>query len=160
MFSDLSTQNVNKAIIFVIRIYPSEQFVTYRDMRSVTLEECLRQQYSDVIYIMGAMVSQITSLIIVYSTVYSGVDQRPVNSTHKWSVTRKMFPFGDVTMNKVCILELYTLRSRQNGRHVANDVIKCVFLNENCCISIHISLKFVTTGPIDDKSASVPKVMA
>ena len=57
---------------------------------------------------MGAMTSQITSLTIVYSTVYSGADQRkhqssaslafvrgigPVNSPHKWPVTRKMFPF-------------------------------------------------------------------
>ena len=64
---------------------------------------------------MGAMVSQITSLTIVYSTVYSGADQRkrqssaslafmqgiprgPVNSPHKWPVTRKMFPFDDVIM--------------------------------------------------------------
>ena len=64
---------------------------------------------------MGAMASQITSLTIVYSTVYLGVDQRkhqssallafvrgiqrePVNSPHKWLVTRKMFPFDDVIM--------------------------------------------------------------
>ena len=69
--------------------------------------------YSDVI--MGTMTSQITSLTIVYSTVYSGADQRkhqssaslafvwgvnrgPVNSPHKWPVTRKMFPFDDVIM--------------------------------------------------------------
>ena len=70
--------------------------------------------YSDVI--MCATVSQITSLTIAYSTVYSGADQRkhqtsaslafvwgihrwPVNSPHKWPVTRKMFPFDDVIMN-------------------------------------------------------------
>ena len=64
---------------------------------------------------MGAMASQITSLTIVYSTVYSGADQSkhqssaslafvwgihrgPVNSPHKWPVTRKMFPFDDVIM--------------------------------------------------------------
>ena len=68
--------------------------------------------YTDVI--MGAIASEITSLTIVYSTVYSDADQRkhqssaslafvwgihrgPVNSPHKWPVTRKMFPFGDVT---------------------------------------------------------------
>ena len=62
--------------------------------------------YDDVI--MGAMASQITSLTIVYSTVYSGTDQSkhqssalmafvcgihrgPVNSPHKWPVTRKCF---------------------------------------------------------------------
>ena len=65
---------------------------------------------------MSAMAFQITSLTIVYSTIYSGVDQRkyqssaslafvrglhrwPVNSTHKDPVTRKMFPFDDVIMN-------------------------------------------------------------
>ena len=59
--------------------------------------------------------SQITSLTTVYSTVYSDADQRkhqssasldfvrgihrgPVNSMHKWPVTRKMFLFDDVIM--------------------------------------------------------------
>ena len=63
------------------------------------------------------MASQITSLTIVYSTVYSGADQRehqspaslafvqgihrsPVNFPHKWPVTRKMFPFDDVIMGR------------------------------------------------------------
>ena len=65
---------------------------------------------------MGAIASQITSLTIVYSTVYSDADQRkhqssaslafvwgihrgPVNSPHKWPVTRKIFPFDDVIMS-------------------------------------------------------------
>ena len=65
--------------------------------------------------IMGVMASQITSLTIVYSIVYLSADQRkhqssqllafvrgihrsPVNSPHKWPVTRKMFPFDDVIM--------------------------------------------------------------
>ena len=69
--------------------------------------------YGDVI--MGTTASQITSLTIVYSTVYSDADQRkhqsstslafvrgihrgPENSPHKWPVTRKMFPFDDVIM--------------------------------------------------------------
>ena len=65
--------------------------------------------YCDVI--MGTMASQITSLTIVYSTVYSDPDQRkhqssasmayvrgPVNSPHKRSVIRKIFPFDDVIM--------------------------------------------------------------
>ena len=65
---------------------------------------------------MGAIASQIASLAIVYSAVYSDADQRkhqssaslafvrgihrgPVNSPHKWPVTRKMFPFDDVIRN-------------------------------------------------------------
>ena len=63
------------------------------------------------------MASQITSLMIVYSTVHSGADQRKhqsaaslafvrgihlwrVNSPHKWPVTGKMFPFDAVIMLK------------------------------------------------------------
>ena len=69
--------------------------------------------YHDVI--MGAIASQIASLTIVCSIVYSDADQRkhqssaslafvraihrgPVNSPPKWPVTRKMFPFDDVIM--------------------------------------------------------------
>ena len=64
---------------------------------------------------MSAMASQITSLTIVYSTLYLGADQRKhqssaslafvrgihpslVNSPHKRPVTRKMFPFDDIIM--------------------------------------------------------------
>ena len=60
---------------------------------------------------MITMVSQITSLTIVYSTVYSGADQRKHQSSaslafvwgihrwpHKGPVTRKMFPFDDAIM--------------------------------------------------------------
>ena len=67
---------------------------------------------------MGAIASQITSPTIVYSTVYSDAEQRehqssaplafergihrgPVNSPHKWPVTRKMFPSDDVMMTNL-----------------------------------------------------------
>ena len=68
---------------------------------------------------MNGIASQITSFMIVYSTVYSDADQRkhqssaslafvwgihrgPVNSTHKWPVSREMFPFDDVIMWFCC----------------------------------------------------------
>ena len=68
---------------------------------------------------MGAAASQITSVTIIYLTVYSDADQRkhqssaslafvlgihrgPVNSPHNGPVVRKMFPFDDVMIdNKV-----------------------------------------------------------
>ena len=76
----------------------------------------VRLHYDDVI--MTMLASQITSLTVVYSIVYSGVNQRkhqssaslvfvreihrgPVNFPHKWPVTRKMFPFDDVIMWKL-----------------------------------------------------------
>ena len=52
-----------------------------------------------------------------------------------------------------------TLRQRQNGRHFADVLFKCVFLKENMCVVIEISLKFIPEGPIDNKSALV-QVMA
>ena len=75
---------------------------------------------------MGLIASQITSLTNVYSNTYSDADQRkhqssaslafvreihrgPVNSPHKWPVTRNMFPFDDVIMcpvvNLICLPE-------------------------------------------------------
>ena len=77
--------------------------------------------YNDVI--MSTMMSQITSLTIVYSTVYSGANQRkhqssaplafvkgihrrPVNSPHKWPITRKVFPFDDVIMVKSKLVQV------------------------------------------------------
>ena len=45
---------------------------------------------------------------------------------------------------------LNTLRPRQNGRNFADDIFKCIFLNENAWISIKISLRFVPQGPINN----------
>ena len=52
-----------------------------------------------------------------------------------------------------------TLRPRPNGRHFADDIFKCIFFNENVWISINISLKFVSMGPINNFLALV-QVMA
>ena len=42
---------------------------------------------------------------------------------------------------------------------MADNIFKCIFLNENDRIQIQISLKFVPRSPIDNKPALVP-VMA
>ena len=76
---------------------------------------------------MSLMASQITSLTIVYSTVYPRADQRkhkssaslalceeftgdrwiprrwPVDSPHEWPVMWKMFPFDDVIMCQIIL---------------------------------------------------------
>ena len=92
--------------------------------------------YGDVI--MGAIASQITSFTIVYSTVYSDADQGkhqssasvafvrwihrgPVNSPHKWPVTRKMFPFEDVIMEAgPCFNLVYQFGSSVSKQHDRN----------------------------------------
>ena len=52
-----------------------------------------------------------------------------------------------------------TLRRRHNGRHFADDIFKCIFLNENVWIPIKISLKFVPKGSINNIPALV-QIMA
>ena len=52
-----------------------------------------------------------------------------------------------------------TLRPRQNGCHFADDIFKCIFLNENVSIPIKISMKFVPKGPIKNNPALV-QIMA
>ena len=105
--------------------------------------------YNDVI--MGVIASQITSLTIVYSTVYSDADQRkhqssaslafvrvihrgPENSPHKWPVTRKMFPFDDVIMKYrtavLCIQAGNGWWSLQNNRFSICHQMKTSYMQE------------------------------
>ena len=105
IFIHLINLKLAPAILLRVRRYCNKQTVEICQVSAI--------HYSDVI--MGTMASQITSLTIVYSTIYSGEDQRkhqssaslafvqgihrwPVNSRHKWTVTRKMLPFDDVIM--------------------------------------------------------------
>ena len=88
---------------------------------------------------MGTIASQITSLTIVYSTVYSDADQRkhqssaslafargnhrgPVNSPHKWSVTRKMFPCDDVIMQVLHAVGFYCSGIMTNSSGGSSDI--------------------------------------
>ena len=81
---------------------------------------------------MGVMASQITSLTIVYSTVSSGANQRkhqssaslafvrgihwwPVNSPHKWPVTRKYFHL----MTSSCMYMYFRVPSMASGHSYA-----------------------------------------
>ena len=52
-------------------------------------------------------------------------------------------------------MKVLTKGPRQNGRHFADDIFKCVLLNENEWISIKISPKFVPKGPINNIPALV-----
>ena len=57
------------------------------------------------------------------------------------------------------VFTMFTLRPRQNGHHFADDIFKCIFLNQNVWISIEISLKFVPKGPIKN-SPALDQIMA
>ena len=107
---------------------------------------------------MGAMASQITSLAIVYSTVYSGADQRkhqssaspafvrgihqwPVNSPHKWPLMRKMFPFDDVIMNTTLCNEIVSNVTRRGvtwPTHTRTYIYNInIIITENRCFDVN-----------------------
>ena len=91
---------------------------------------------------MGGMASQITSLTIVSSTVYSGANQRahqspaslafvrgihrgPVNSPHKWPVTRKLFPFDDVIMKTLHLYPNYKCLVTTQSNICSVNIVTC-----------------------------------
>ena len=101
--------------------------------------------YIDVI--MTTVASQITSLTVVYSTVYSvadqrkhqssaslafvrGIHRRPVNSPHKWPVTRKMVPFDDVIMNQALAQDLTDRQIRSHDLPPQTVVQLCLVIQE------------------------------
>ena len=61
---------------------------------------------------------------------------------------------GDVVSSDVVVhggsmpAGLNTLKLRQNGRHFADDIFNSIFLNENNCTFIEISLQYDPRGPI------------
>ena len=109
--------------------------------------------YDDVI--MGTMASQITRLTSVYSTVYSGADQRkhqssaslafvwgihrgPVNSPSKWPVTRKMFPFDDVIIVIQDMVKWHSVRPRwlTTGLSILHCWVALVNSYQHCLVKI------------------------
>ena len=113
--------------------------------------------YDDVI--MGAIASLITSLTIVYSTVYSDADQRkhqssaslafvrgihrgPVNSPHKWPVTRKMFPFDDVIMSAA-----ERGKATQSGFDVTNTHTTIIYPSNQSSLDILVLYVSLCTTP-------------
>ena len=73
--------------------------------------------------------------------------------------TSILIPAYNIPERSTLIPDVNTLRPRQNGRNFADDIFKCIFLNENVWISIKISLKFVPKGPINNIPALV-QIMA
>ena len=63
------------------------------------------------------------------------------------------------TASRILQITINTLRPRQNCRHFADDILKCIFLNENVWIPIKFSLKCVPKGPINNNPALV-QIMA
>ena len=84
----------------------------------------------------------------------------PNNFWEKWvnpPIMRESNTIHDKTyfMGYTVSNAINTLRPKQSGRYFADDIFKCIFLNENDWISLKISLKFVPKGPINNIPALV-----
>ena len=70
-----------------------------------------------------------------------------------------MTPCVSETSVSEWVIKFNTLRPGQDGRHFSDDIFKCIFINENCCVLIKCSLKYVRKDPIDNNPALV-QIMA
>ena len=66
---------------------------------------------------------------------------------------------GEVEKLTMVKVQFNSLWLKQNGRHFADDIFNCIFLNETAWIWIKISLKFVILGSVDNIPALV-QIMA
>ena len=73
------------------------------------------------------------SLVVHCRTINLLLIITPHTKSWVWLITHALIPVN-------------TLRLRQNDRHFADDILKCIFFNENAWIPIEISLKFVLPG--------------
>ena len=128
---------------------------------------------------MSAMASQIASLTIVYSTVYSVADQRKHQSSaslafvrwiHQWiphtkgPVTRKMIPFDDVIMkrlwhhhpkpyNNKCVIFMLNFWSAQFLIvYIPPNAVICAKYDQRASNPCPIQYKDVLPASIDRKS--------
>ena len=83
----------------------------------------------------------------------------PLRFVMSWasSLRRSIIKMQDFYISPGAILLTWINASPpgQNGRHFPDDNFKCIFVNENSCILIKISQKFVPKGPIDNNQALV-----
>ena len=127
--------------------------------------------YVDVI--MGVIASEITSLTIVYSAVYSEADQRknqipaslafvrgvhrgPVNSPHKWPVARKCFH------GHQCYNSIYEMRVLIVGNGYSLWDNSGPWCDDGCCLMTNIRHVFFqdVVNPLRSTSPSDPFLYA
>ena len=63
--------------------------------------------------------------------------------------------YNHVSKQALKIALINTLRSRRKRGHFADNIFKCIFLNENALTSIQISQKFIPMGPVNNMPALV-----
>ena len=73
-----------------------------------------------------------------------------VSQTFQISPIANIFYLLLVTLCFINVHQINPLRPEQDGQYFADDIFICIFLNENHCILIQISLEFVFEDPTDN----------
>ena len=90
--------------------------------------------------------------------IHMQLDDHEIITTETIAIYKIKSPKYDRRLDNT-LWNVNKLRPKQNGRHFADDIFKCIFLNENVSIPIKISLQFVPKGPINNFAAFV-EIMA
>ena len=49
-----------------------------------------------------------------------------------------------------CKINIQQMEAETNSRHFADDIFKCIFMNENVAIVINISVKLIPESPVNN----------
>ena len=101
------------------------------------LPEAMMIQFADA-YIYVSLGGHVVTHMLFHSVRYW---------PYSWSHVRTEIDVGIADIHRNTITGINTLRPRQDGCYFADDVLKCIFLNENVWIFLNIPLKFVPKGP-------------
>ena len=73
------------------------------------------------------------------------------NSIVRGSIGRQCVSEPTSFTGRLLLYWVNTLSPRQNDRQFADDIFKCIFVNEKVCIFIQMSMKYVPNGPVNNK---------
>ena len=123
-----------------------------------TLSSRLWRHCNDTIYITGwqAVIYTHGNVLPIKGNLIEGAHQ--IKSSETSPESPQFFRWRSHP-RATTVKNLNTLRPRQNGRHFADGIFKCIFLNENVWIPIKISLKFIPKGAIN-KIPALVQIMA
>ena len=161
------------------RVHPAMRGIRMHTCFSVLDQHFTRQNFTTISTDGKYALNNITALLIAWHINNSVLEWARYAQTDIYIPRNEFFPKWLNTLNHLChkchYMVLYyesnsinpliftgksigwfiTSRPRQNGRHLADDIVKFIFLNESVWIPIEISLKFVPKGPIDNIPALV-----
>ena len=146
--SSCPSQPVNVTMVSLNTWYLASWFLSHRS-QCVTSSPTRKQTAK-----VGAMSMSVS--LMGAKSVRSDIQLAFQTNITALGLTSVETPPGEHRLNlHITLCWLNTLRQRQNGHQIPDDIFKCIFLNENIWISLNISLKFVPKSLIENMAALV-----